>query len=85
MSEFNLLILNSMVMLFLEPEHLKQFVMQRSQGWAACDTQARSLPAILAKFTSAFFFAITCKLTKKVPPSKEEYMQLQEYQSEILL
>lgn len=54
-SEFKLLILNSTVMLFLQPEHIKQFVTQTSQGRTAGDAQARSVPAILAILLRQFF------------------------------
>lgn len=54
MSEFNLLILNSTVMLFLEPEQAKQFRIQTSQGRTAGDTQARSVPAFLQIYFCSF-------------------------------
>lgn len=53
-SEFNLLILNSMVMLFLEPEHAQQFRIQTSQRRTAGDTQARSVPAFLQIYVCSF-------------------------------
>lgn len=72
-----------MVMLLMKPEQFKS-VMQMSQGRTAGDTQARSVPAILTKSTSADFFAITCECVKNAPPSEEECMQLQEHQNEEL-
>lgn len=83
-SEVNLLTLNSTVTLFLEPEHIKQFVTQTSQGRTAGDTQL-GLCQPFWQFCFRSFFAITCECAKKVPPSEEEYTQLQEHRSEVLL
>lgn len=53
-----------MVMLFMEQEHFKQSVMQSSQGRTAGDTQARSVSAILAKFTSAVFLPLLANMPR---------------------
>lgn len=71
MREFNLLKLNSTVLLFLEPERLKQFVVQTSQGRTAGDTQAGSVPATLAKFTSAVFLPLLVNAPRKSLPARK--------------
>lgn len=53
-----------MVIPFMEHEHFKQSVMQSSQERTAGDTQGRSVPAILAKFTSAVFLPLLAKMPR---------------------